>query len=256
MSAGLAQPVGQPARVALFITCFNDLLFPQVGQATVRVLERLGVTVEFPPDQTCCGQMHFNTGYRDAALPMVRRFVEQFEACDRIVTPSASCAAMIRFHHPVLAADSGDPELQAAVAALVPRVRELSELLVDDLGVTDVGATFDAAVALHPTCHSLRLLEIGDRPRRLLEGVDGLRLVELPDADQCCGFGGTFAVKNADVSVAMGDDKLAAIAASGADVLTASDTSCLLHLGGLLARGGSATRVMHLAEILAGDGRE
>ena len=249
----VAVPDGAPARVALFITCFNDLLFPQVGQATVRVLERLGVDVEFPADQTCCGQMHFNTGYRDQALPMVRRFVRQFEAYDRVVTPSASCAAMIRFHHPVLAADSGDTELQAQVAALVPRVRELTELLVDDLGVTDVGARFGGVVALHPTCHSLRLLEIGDRPRRLLDGVEGLRRVDLAGADECCGFGGTFAVKNAEVSVAMGADTLDAIAASGADVLTAADTSCLLHLGGMLARASSPTRVMHLAEILAGD---
>ena len=255
MSGGPAPAVDRrPARVALFITCFNDLLFPEVGQATVKVLERLGIEVEFPADQTCCGQMHFNTGYRDQALPMVRRFVRQFEASPLIVTPSASCAAMIRLHHPVLAAASGDTGLQAAVAALVPRVRELTELLVDDVGVSAVGARFDAAVALHPTCHSLRLLEIGDRPRRLLEGVDGIRLVDLPGADQCCGFGGTFAVKNADVSVAMGADKLDAIAASGADVLTASDTSCLLHLGGMLSRASSSTRVMHLAEILASDG--
>jgi len=248
--------IRRPTRVALFITCFNDLLFPQVGVATVRVLERLGVTLEFPPDQTCCGQMHFNTGYRDQALPMVQRFVRQFEQYERVVTPSASCAAMIRFHYPVLAADSGDLVLQADVAALVPRVLELTELLVDDLGVTDVGASFDAAVALHPTCHSIRALDIGDRPRRLLEGVDGLHLVDLPGADQCCGFGGTFAVKNADVSVAMGQDKLAAITASGADVLTAADTSCLLHLGGLLARASVPTRVLHLAEILAGDRHE
>jgi L-lactate dehydrogenase complex protein LldE len=245
--------LGRPERVALFITCFNDALFPQVGQATVRVLERLGVEVVFPAEQTCCGQMHFNTGYRDQALPMVRRFVEQFETYDRVVTPSASCAAMIRFHHPLLAADSGDAELQARVAALVPRVRELTELLVDDLGVTDVGARFDGSVALHPTCHSLRMLEIGDRPRRLLDEVDGLRLVELRGATECCGFGGTFAIKNADVSMAMGRDKLDAVAASGADVLTAADTSCLLHLGGMLARASSSTRVMHLVEILAGE---
>ena len=254
MSAGAApSELARPIRVALFITCFNDLLFPQVGEATVRVLERLGVEVEFPAEQTCCGQLHFNTGYREQALPLVRRFVQQFEAYDRVVTPSASCAAMIRFHHPVLAADSGDVELQARVAALVPRVRELTELLVDDLGVTDVGARFEGVVALHPTCHSLRLLEIGDRPRRLLDNVDGLRLVELPGDDECCGFGGTFAIKNADVSVAMGQDKLHAVAASGADVLTATDTSCLLHLGGMLARASSSTRVMHLAEILAGE---
>ncbi len=255
MSAGVEPGNGSrgPMRVALFITCFNDLLFPQVGQAVVRLLERLGVAVEFPPEQTCCGQLHFNTGYRDDALGLTRRFVRQFAPYDLVVTPSASCAAMIRHHHPVLAADSGDAGLQADVAALVPRVRELTELLVDDLGVTDVGARFEGTVALHPTCHSLRLLEIGDRPRRLLAGVEGLTLVDLPGADQCCGFGGTFAIKNVDVSVAMGRDKLEAIATSGADVLTATDTSCLLHLGGLLSRTGSPTRVLHLAEILAGE---
>ena len=240
-------------RVALFVTCFNDLLFPHVGQATVHVLERLGVEVEFPSDQTCCGQMHFNTGYRDEALSLVRRFVNQFEGYDLVVTPSASCAAMIRLHHPVVAEQSGDTALQERVATLAPRVRELTELLVDDLGVTDVGARFEGVAALHTTCHSLRLLEIGDRPRRLLESVTGLRVVDLPGADECCGFGGTFAIKNDAVSVAMGRDKLASISASGADVLTATDTSCLLHLGGLLSRSSSATRVMHLVEILASD---
>lgn len=258
MSDGVEPGAGSaPAmRVALFITCFNDLLFPEVGRAVVRLLERLDVQVAFPPEQTCCGQLHFNTGYRDEALALTRRFVRQFEAYDRVVTPSASCAAMIRHHHPILAAESGDATLQADVASLVPRVRELTELLVDDLGVTDVGARFDATVALHPTCHSLRLLDIGDRPRRLLDLVEGLTLVDLPGADQCCGFGGTFAIKNADVSVAMGRDKLGAIAASGAEVLTAADTSCLLHLGGLLSRTGSPTRVLHLAEILARDGSD
>jgi L-lactate dehydrogenase complex protein LldE len=245
---------GKTPTVALFITCFNDLLFPQVGQAVVRLLERLDVRVEFPPDQTCCGQLHFNTGYRDEALSLTRRFVRQFGSYERVVTPSASCAAMIRHHYPILAAEAGDTTLQADVAALTPRVRELTELLVDDLGVTDVGARFEGAVALHPTCHSMRLLDIGDRPRRLLAGVDGLTLVDLPGADQCCGFGGTFAIKNADVSVAMGRDKLDAISASGASVVTAADTSCLLHIGGLLSRSGSPTRVLHLAEILAGDG--
>ena len=248
------RPAGGRMRVALFITCFNDLLFPQVGRAVVRLLERLDVAVAFPGEQTCCGQLHFNTGYRDEALSLTRRFVDQFAAYDRVLTPSASCAAMIRHHHPVLAAEAGDATLQADVAALTQRVRELTEFLVDDLRVTDVGARFEGSVALHPTCHSLRLLDIGDRPRRLLAGVDGLTLVDLPGADQCCGFGGMFAIKNADVSVAMGHDKVDAIDASGADVLTAADTSCLLHLGGLLSRAGSPTRVLHLAEILAGDG--
>jgi L-lactate dehydrogenase complex protein LldE len=238
-------------RVALFITCFNDLLFPEVGRATVALLRRLGHEVAFPEDQTCCGQMHFNTGYRAACVPIVRRFSATFAGFDAVVTPSASCAAMVRQHHATVAAESGDASLPEAVADVAPRVRELSEFLVDDLGLTDVGARFPHAVAFHPTCHSLRLLRIGDRPQRLLASVEGLRLVDLPGADQCCGFGGTFAVKNADTSVAMGGDKVDAVVASGAEVLTSADTSCLMHIGGLLSRRGSSIRVMHLAEILA-----
>jgi L-lactate dehydrogenase complex protein LldE len=238
-------------RVALFITCFNDLLFPEVGRATVAVLRRLGHEVEFPVGQTCCGQMHFNTGYREACVPLVRRFADVFAGFDAVVTPSASCAAMVRHHHTTVAAESGDASLPDAVAGVAPRVRELSEFLVDDLGVTDVGARFPHAVAFHPTCHSLRLLRVGDRPQQLLGAVDGLTLVDLPGADQCCGFGGTFAVKNAETSIAMGGDKVEAVEASGAEVLTSADTSCLMHLGGLLSRRGSPVRVMHLAEILA-----
>jgi L-lactate dehydrogenase complex protein LldE len=245
-------------RVALFVTCFNDLLFPEVGQAVVRLLRRLGYDVDFPVDQTCCGQMHFNTGYRDACVPLVRHFSEAFAGYDAIVTPSASCAGMVRHAYPTvarLAVDRGlDPDLPAAVSEIVPRVYELSEFLVDVAAVTDVGARFPHRVALHPTCHSLRLMAIGDRPRRLLGAVDGLTLVDIPGAEECCGFGGTFAVKNADTSVAMGRDKVEAVLSTGAEVLTASDTSCLMHLGGLLSRGGSPLRVMHLAEILAAAG--
>ncbi len=241
-------------KVALFITCFNDMLFPQVGQATVRLLRRLGQDVEFPEGQTCCGQMHFNTGYRADCVPLVRRFADVFAGFDAVVTPSPSCAGMVRHQHGPLAASTGDPAFEAAVGEVVPRVFELTEFLVDVLGVTDVGAAFPATVTLHPTCHSIRALGIGDRPRRLLQAVDGLTLVDLPDADQCCGFGGTFAAKNADTSLAMGSDKLAAVATTGASVLTAADTSCLMHLGGMLSRAGSPVRVMHLAEILAAEG--
>jgi L-lactate dehydrogenase complex protein LldE len=223
-------------RVALFITCYNDALFPEVGKAVVTLLRRLGHEVDFPAAQTCCGQMHFNSGYQDACIPLVDRFTRAFEDYDVVVTPSGSCAAMVRHHH----------------ATVAPRVLELSEFLVDTLGITDVGASFPHAVAFHPTCHSTRLLGVGDRPRRLLEAVDGLRLVEFQHAESCCGFGGTFAVKNADTSVAMGSDKVDDVVASGAEVLTAGDTSCLMHIGGLLSRRGSPIRVMHLAEILAG----
>jgi L-lactate dehydrogenase complex protein LldE len=245
-------------KVALFVTCFNDLLFPEVGQAVVRLLLRLGHDLDFPENQTCCGQIHFNTGYRDACVPLARNFSEAFAGYDAVVTPSASCAGMVRHSYPTVArhaVDRGlDATLPAAISEVVPRVYELSEFLVDVAGVTDVGATFPHRVALHPTCHSLRTMAIGDRPRRLLEAVDGLTLVDIPGADECCGFGGTFAVKNADTSVAMGMDKLEAIRSTGAEVLTASDTSCLMHLGGLLSRDRSPLRVMHFAEILAAAG--
>jgi len=242
-------------RVALFIACYNDALFPEVGQAVVRLLRRLGHQVEFPAEQTCCGQMHFNSGYQDACIPLVGRFADAFAGYDAVVTPSGSCASMVRRYHPLvadLAAEQGrDPSLPARVAAVGPHVYELSEFLVDVLGVVDVGASFPHAVAFHPTCHSTRLLGVGDRPTRLLAAVDGVTVVDLPRSASCCGFGGTFAVKNADTSVAMGLDKVDDVLASGADVLTAGDTSCLMHIGGLLSRRRSPVRVMHLAEILA-----
>ncbi len=238
-------------RVALFLACFNDALYPEVGRATVRLLEAMGHEVVFPRGQTCCGQVHFNTGYRDACVPLVRRFADVFGAFEAVVTPSASCAAMVRHHHATVARHGGDPGLEGAAQALAPRVHELTEFLLDVNRAPIPGGRFPHAVALHPTCHSTRLLGIGDRPRRVLESVRGLRLVELPGADQCCGFGGTFSVKNEATSVAMGADKVAAIEASGAEVLTAADTSCLMHVGGLLSRRHSRIRVMHLAEILA-----
>lgn len=227
-------------RVALFVTCFNDTLFPSVGKAVVTVLERLGVDVEFPAGQTCCGQMHFNSGYRPECVPLVRNFAEVFSGYDAVVTPSASCAAMVRHHHPIV-----DP------TAATPPVHEFCEFLVDVLGVTDVGARFPYAVAFHPTCHSQRLLDIGDRPRRLLRAVDGLTLLDLRQPASCCGFGGTFAVKNSDTSVAMGEDKVDDVLGTGADVLTSADTSCLMHIGGLLSRRAEPIRVLHMAEILA-----
>jgi L-lactate dehydrogenase complex protein LldE len=245
-------------RIALFVTCFNDALFPDVGRAVVTILRRLGHDVDFPLDQTCCGQIHFNSGYRAACVPLVERFTRTFAGYDAVVSPSPSCVAMVRHHHGVVAegaaglSDADRTSLADGVADLRPRVHELTEFLVDVLGVTDVGARFPHTVALHPTCHSVRLLGVGDRPRRLLGAVDGLTLVDLPHADECCGFGGTFAVKNADTSIAMGQDKAADVLSSGAEVLTAADTSCLMHIGGILSRREAGVRVMHLAEILAG----
>ena len=243
-------------RVALFVTCLADTMFPSVGQATVRVLERLGHQVVFPPEQTCCGQMHINTGYQREAVPLVRRYVEQFEPYDAVVAPSGSCVGSVRHQHAMVARRAGDEALARLAESLGARTYELSELLVDVLGVEDVGAHFPHQVTYHPTCHSLRLLRVGDSPLRLLRRVRGLELVELPDADQWCGFGGTFAVKNADTSTAMLADKMRHVLSTGAEVCTAGDSSCLMHIGGGLSRLRSGTRTLHLAEILASTEKE
>ncbi|HQR25471.1 MAG TPA: (Fe-S)-binding protein [Nocardioides sp.] len=238
-------------RVALMVTCLNDALFPGTGKAVVSLLRRLGVDVEFPQAQTCCGQPMVNTGYLDEAVPVVRTFVEAFEGYDAVVTPSGSCAGSVRHQHRLVASRSRDQALGRAVAQLTPRVHELSEFLLDVLEVEDVGASFPHTVTYHPTCHSLRMTGVGDRPTRLLRAVRGLDLVDLPLATECCGFGGTFSVKNPDVSVAMGTDKVRHVVETGAEVLVAGDNSCLMHLGGLLDRQRSGVRVMHLAEVLA-----
>jgi L-lactate dehydrogenase complex protein LldE len=238
-------------RAALFITCFNDTLFPSVGRATVAVLERLGVDVDFPEEQTCCGQMHWNSGYQLETGPLARRFLRTFADAEAIVCPSASCAGMVREAYPRLARLTGDDELARAAADVVPRVYELTEFLVDVLGVEDVGASFPHRVTYHPTCHSLRALKVGDRPLRLLRAVHGIELVALEEAGECCGFGGTFAVKNADTSIAMLSDKLRHVLDTRAEVCAAADTSCLMHIGGGLRRQRAGTRTLHLAEILA-----
>jgi L-lactate dehydrogenase complex protein LldE len=238
-------------RVALFITCFNDTLFPETGRAAVALLERAGCEVAFPPEQTCCGQMHGNSGYGAEALPLARRFTEVFAGFDAVVSPSGSCVAMVREQYAALAREAGDDELLERVAALAPRVFELTQFLVGELGVEDVGAVFPHRVTYHPACHALRALGIGDAPLRLLRNVAGLELVELPQATTCCGFGGTFAVKNADTSAAMLTDKLRAVLDTGAEVVCSADNSCLLHIGGGLSRQRSGVRAMHVAEILA-----
>lgn len=238
-------------RVALFATCFNDTMWPSTPKAVVSLLERLGCTVEFPREQTCCGQMFTNTGYAAEAVPLVRSFVEVFGSYDAVVVPSGSCTGSVREQHAGLARRAGDPGLERAVGELTPRVHELSEFLVDVLGVTDVGAYFPHRVTYHPTCHSLRMIRVGDRPLQLLRAVRGIDLVELPAAEECCGFGGTFAMKNSDVSVAMGADKARHVRETRAEVVVAGDNSCLAHIGGLLERQRSGVRTMHLAEVLA-----
>ncbi|WP_435019699.1 (Fe-S)-binding protein [Tundrisphaera sp. TA3] len=243
-------------RVSLFITCFNDTIFPQTGRAVVRLLERLGQTVDFPMDQTCCGQMHFNTGYQHEAIPLVRRFVEVFGDAEVVVSPSASCVGMVRHMYPKAAEMSGDEGLAKAVERIIPKVFELSEFLVEKLGVEDVGAYYPHRVTYHPTCHSLRMLRVGDAPLKLLRKVRGIDLVELPRANECCGFGGTFAVKNADTSMAMLSDKLRCVAETRAEVCSAADNSCLMHIGGALHRQRAGVGTLHLAEILASTEQE
>jgi len=222
-------------KVALFITCFNDTLFPGAGKAVVTLLERLGCEVEFPLEQTCCGQMHVNSGYEHEAGGLHDRFARVFGSCDAVVSPSASCTAHVR----------------ERIESVGGKVFELTEFLIDQLGVVDVGASFPHRVTFHPTCHSLRLLDVGDRPLRLLREVRGIDLVELDGARECCGFGGTFAIKNADTSMAMLSDKVRHVLDTRAEVCTAADTSCLMHIGGALSRGRTGVRTLHIAEILA-----
>ncbi len=229
-------------RIALFVTCVADTMFPEAARATTEVLERLGHDVVVPPEQTCCGQMHLNSGYTRDAAGMARRFVETFGDYDVVVAPSSSCVGAVRELY---------PKLLGLSHPVLERTLELSELLVHRLGVEDVGASFPHRVAYHPTCHSLRVTRVGDAPLRLLRRVRGLELVELANAEECCGFGGTFAIKNADTSSAMLADKCAALEDSGADVCAALDGSCLLQIGGGLSRLGSGVRVLHLAEVLA-----
>jgi L-lactate dehydrogenase complex protein LldE len=238
-------------RIALFLTCLVDAVAPAAGRATVELLERLGHEVAFPPGQTCCGQMHINSGYPEQALALIRRHVQTFEPYDVVVAPSASCVGSARHQHESVARRLGDDGLADRAHALAARTYDLSEFLVDVLAVTDVGASYPHRVTMHPTCHSLRILRVGDKPLRLLREVRGIDLVELPGAEGCCGFGGTFAVKNSDVSTAMLTDKLRDILATRAEAVTAGDVSCLTHIDGGLTRLRTGTRAVHLAEILA-----
>lgn len=220
-------------RIALFVTCIGDTVFPEAGRSTVQVLERLGHEVVFPVEQTCCGQMHLNSGYPREAEKLGRRFAEIFSGYEAVVSPSSSCVGTVR------------------ESLGMDNVFELSELLVRRLGVENVGASFAGSVTYHATCHSLRVARVGDAPLRLLRNVRGLELVDLPRVDECCGFGGTFAIKNAETSNAMLMNKCDAIESTGARVCTAVDSSCLLQIGGGLSRRDSSVRTIHLAEILS-----
>lgn len=238
-------------RASLFITCYNDTLFPETGRAVVTLLERLGVEIEFRPAQTCCGQMHANTGFRGEAFSLAKKFVRMYADAEAIVVPSSSCVAMIRDQFPVLLAELGNEGLRREFEAVLPRVYELSEFLIDVLKLDDVGAYFPHRVTYHASCHGLRALNLGDRPFRLLGKVQGLDLAPLDNLDRCCGFGGTFSVKNAEVSSAMLTAKLQDVLATRAEFCTALDNSCLMHLGGAMHREYAAMRTIHMAQILA-----
>jgi len=241
-----------PTSVALFATCVVDLFYPQVGEATVRLLRRLGLTVTYPEGQTCCGQPLFNSGFRREAGRIARQTIALLEPAEWIVVPSGSCACMLKKEYQHLFHD--DPAMLERAAALGRKVYELSDFVVRVLGREDVGAHFSGTATYHPSCHLLRGLGIADAPARLLRNVRGLTLQELPAAENCCGFGGSFAVKFADVSNAILQEKIRNLRGTGAEVLVANDCGCLMHMGGGLRRGGHHVRALHLAEILATDG--
>jgi L-lactate dehydrogenase complex protein LldE len=236
-------------RVSLFVTCMVDQLFPKVGMAMADVLESLGYRVDFPEEQTCCGQPAFNSGYRAEARTVARHFLDTFENCDAVVVPSGSCTAMVVHHYAELF--TKEPETLERVHALENKVWEFSTFLTQAARVEDVGASFDGVVTFHDGCHALRELGVKDAPRRLLAHVRGLELREMLPAEECCGFGGTFSVKFAELSGAMAQTKIQAILRTGADTVVSLDPSCLMQIQGALSRAGSRVRTMHLAEVLA-----
>ena len=248
-----------PRKVSLFVPCFVDQLQPEVAIDTVKILRRLGCEVEFPQDQTCCGQPAFNSGFWDEARPVVERFLRVFRDAETIVCPSGSCTTMVRVFYPELlnhGAHRGDKKAAALhdeAIALGRRTFELSEFLVKQLGVTDVGAVFPHTVTYHASCHGLRELKLRDEPLKLLRGVKGLKLVEMLRFDECCGFGGTFATRFASISAAMGEQKADNVAVTGAEYVTAIDPSCLMHVQGIMGKRNARAKTIHLASILASE---
>ena len=242
--------MNKPQRVTLFMQCIVDSCFPQVGEAMVAVLERQGLTLEYPADQTCCGQPAFNAGYRNEAARLARRFLDVFEDAECIVCPSGSCVHMVRHHYRELFAK--EPRLLARAERVGAKTFEFTEFLVDVLGVTDVGASWHGDVTYHDSCHLLRGLGVKDQPRALLAGVRGLNLIEMTRSDECCGFGGTFSAKYPEISEALLETKLANIQATGAGAVVGCDMGCLMHMQGMIRRRELPISVHHIAEILAG----
>jgi L-lactate dehydrogenase complex protein LldE len=235
--------------VTLFIQCLVDGIYPEVGEAMVAIFRKLGIHLTCPTQQTCCGQPAFNSGYQEEARVAAKRFIDIFETADAIVCPSGSCVAMVRHHYPQLF--EGDAAWLPRAKYVAARTYELTEYLVDILGVDDLGAHFDGVVTYHDSCHLLRNLRIKEQPRALLRKVSGVEFIEMNDSDRCCGFGGSFSFKYADISAAMAEDKVNNIIDSGADTVVGCDMGCLMNIQGMLSRKGSSLRVMHIAQLLA-----
>lgn len=241
-------------RVSLFITCLIDQFFPEVGISVSRLLRRLGAELEFPVDQTCCGQPAFNSGFKTEARDLAKRFIEIFEDSEYVVAPSGSCTSMVRVFYPELF--HHDPEWLKRAESLASRTFEFTEFVVNVLGVEDVGASYSGRVALHHSCHLLRELNVRTEPAKLLKAVRGIEIVNLERSDSCCGFGGLFSIKYPHISGGILDDKMECVEKSGADIIVAGDVGCLMHIGGGLSRRASPTRTMHIAELLEnGSGR-
>ena len=236
-------------KASLFATCTIDQFYPQIGEAVVKVLRRLGVDIDFPESQTCCGQPFFNGGYRNEASQLARHFVDTFSGDNYVIVPSGSCGSMVRSFYPELLKE--DPEYLERAQNIASRTYEFSEFLVNVLGVTDVGASFHGKVTYHDSCHLLRELHVADQPRSLIRAVKGADFVEMDDSTSCCGFGGLFSVKYAHISTSIMENKLKAIDASGADAIVANDAGCLMHMSGAMGRMGMRAKPMHLAELLA-----
>jgi L-lactate dehydrogenase complex protein LldE len=236
--------------VTLFIQCLVDGIYPEAGEAVVRIFRNLGIELICPTQQTCCGQPAFNAGYRREARLAAKRFIDIFETADAIVCPSGSCVTMVRHHYPQLFSDDV-PWLKRA-GSVAAKTYELTEYLVDILGVEDLGAKYDGTITYHDSCHLLRNLRIREQPRRLLSRVSGVKFIEMRDADRCCGFGGSFSVKYPDISEAMVTDKVNNIIASGADTVVGCDMGCLMNIQGMLSRMGSDIKILHIAQVLAG----
>lgn len=235
-------------KVSIFITCLSDAIYPRVGEAMARLLAKQGVKLHFPETQTCCGQPAFNSGYWDEARASAKTLLDAFEDSDFVVSPSGSCTGMIHHYYPQLFKD--DPVMLKRAEAFVEKTYEFSQFLVGVLGVTDIGAYFPHKVTYHPSCHGSRLLGIKNEPRTLLENVKGMEFVPLPFAEDCCGFGGTFAIKMSEISGAMVEEKANHVLETEAEVLVGMDMGCLMNISGRLSREGKPVRVMHIAELL------